>query len=75
MRKNGRIVNISSARSTLGGGSAHMQSLAPAKYSPDVQERFRNPHKSLHDIETLIQKYEVGHCLSIVFLSVLLLRS
>ncbi len=70
MRKNGRIVNVSSARSTLGGGSPDMQRLAPAKYSPNIQRRFRSRHKSLQDIETLIQEYEVGHYLFIVFLSV-----
>ena len=48
MRKNGRIVNVSSAGSSL------------SNYSPDIQERFRNPHKSLQDIETLVQEYEVG---------------
>lgn len=47
MRKNGRIVNISSANSNLNN------------YSQNIQDRFRNPNKTLQDIETLVQEYEV----------------
>ena len=49
MRNNGRIVNVSSIAGAL------------KFYSPDIQERFRNPLKSLHDIEMLVQEYEVGY--------------
>ena len=48
MRQNGRIVNVSSVGGTL------------KNYSADIQERFRNPNKSLQDIEILVQEYEVG---------------
>ena len=48
MRQNGRIVNVSSVGGTL------------KNYSSDKQERFRNPNKSLQDIEILVQEYEVS---------------
>ncbi len=47
MRKNGRIVNVSSANSSLNN------------YSQNIQDRFRNRNKTLQDIETLVQEYEV----------------
>jgi carbonyl reductase 1 len=47
MRKNGRIVNVSSANSNLNN------------YSQNIQDRFRNPNKTLQEIETLVEEYEV----------------
>lgn len=47
MQENGRIVNVSSAHSTL------------KNYSQNIQDRFRTPDKTLQDIETLVQEYEV----------------
>ncbi len=55
MRKNGRIVNVSSANSSLNN------------YSQNIQDRFRNRNKTLQDIETLVQEYEV--CQSYLWIS------
>ncbi len=55
MRKNGRIVNVSSANSSLNN------------YSQNIQDRFRNRNKTLQDIKTLVQEYEV--CQSYLWIS------
>ncbi|KAI4273403.1 MAG: hypothetical protein LQ337_004663 [Flavoplaca oasis] len=47
LRKTGRIVNVSSTGSSLGG------------YSGEIQQRFRNPHMTLPDLEQMMNEYQV----------------
>jgi len=47
MRKNGRIVNISSVASGL------------TQYSDDIKQRFRNPKMKLQDLEDMVEEYQV----------------
>ena len=47
LRKNGRIVNVSSAGSSLAG------------YSNDIQQRFRNPKMTLPDLDQMMDEYQV----------------
>ncbi|KAL8733889.1 MAG: hypothetical protein Q9166_001877 [cf. Caloplaca sp. 2 TL-2023] len=48
LRKNGRIVNVSSTGSSLGG------------YSKEIQERFRSPKMTLQDLEQMMKEYQVN---------------
>lgn len=54
MRKNGRIVNISSVASGL------------TQYSDDIKQRFRNPKMKLQDLEDMVEEYQVCWNLSIL---------
>ncbi|KAL8770629.1 MAG: hypothetical protein Q9209_003697 [Squamulea sp. 1 TL-2023] len=46
LRKNGRIVNVSSTGSSLGG------------YSKEIQDRFRNPEMTLPDLDQMMNEYQ-----------------
>lgn len=48
LRKDGRIVNVSSTASGLG------------QYRDDLQHRFRSPKMTLRDLEELVQEYQVS---------------
>ena len=47
IRKNGRIVNISSVASGL------------TQYSDDIRQRFRSPKMKLQDLEDMMNEYQV----------------
>ena len=47
LSKSGRIVNVSSAGSSLG------------QYSEEIQQRFRSSKMTLRDLEDLMQEYQV----------------
>ena len=48
LKKDGRIVNVSSTGSSLN------------QYSDKIQQQFRNPKMSLSDLEGMMQEYQVG---------------
>ena len=48
LRKDGRIVNVSSTASSLG------------EYGDVLQQRFRNPKMTLEELEEMMQEYQVS---------------
>ena len=57
LKKDGRIVNVSSTASGL------------SQYSESLQERFRDSKMTLQDLEALMQEYQVSLTVTGIFLS------